>query len=539
MGKDTAICFGSYKISAPDGWQSYKWNTGETTKTITVSKAGLYYVLTGNTGFSCPAGYGYITIGDKAIKLDLGKDTTLCKGATYLLQVNNDYTNITWQNGSHTRDSLITRDNAYIINAEDKNGCATKDTIGVYFKYYPLADFGSDTTLCNNQPLVLYLYPQTNYFFTGVYKWQDGSILDKDTVTKAGTYWGTVSYDGCTVSDTIKVSYLTTANVSLGNDSTLCTGDSILLQSNIDNARYLWNTGDTTKSIYAKTSGTYFVRVSSSVCTLSDTINLTFNDRPSFYLGKDTTICEKETLVLSGSTGNYLWQDGSIGENYTVQSPGLYWLRLTQNGCSAADSILVAYKPLPAIELGNDTGFCAGRSLLLNVFDPGITAYIWQDQSKQATYLVKTAGDYFVSLIGNNGCVNSDTIHITTIQPPSFSLGADTVLCNSKILTFNVSLPGALYKWNDGTTQNTYTVNAPGVYSLTVTQSGCSISDTINIGYKPMPVVYLGNDTTLCNDNTIELNASNAGATYDWQDNNTQPVYKVTGPGDYYVKVFL
>lgn len=512
IGKDTAVCFGSYTITAPDGWESYRWNTGETTKAITVTKPGLYYVLTGNTGFSCPSGYGYINIGDKAVKLSLGKDTALCQGSPYRLHINDDYTNITWQNGSHTRDSVITKNNAYVISANDKNGCFTSDTIGIYFKYEPGANFGPDTTLCNNASLVLSLYPQSNPFYSGVYKWQDGSTTDKFTVTTSGTYWGTVSYSGCTVSDTIHVNYVNADNVYLGTDTTLCLGDSLLLQSNIDNAAYLWSTGETTGSIYAKTSGIYAVKVSTSVCALTDTINVLFNNRPSFSLGSDTAICDKGTLLLGPetTTGSYLWQDHSTNKNYTIRSPGLYWLQLTQDGCSVADSINVAYKPLPEIYLGNDTGFCKGQSLVLNAFKPGIASYLWQDQSTQPSYVAKENGIYSVKVVGNNGCINSDSITISLQDPPSFSLGADTILCETTALAYHFNLPDASYYWNDGSTRNTDTINAPGKYSLTVSQSGCSSSDTINIGYKPMPEVSLGNDTILCNNNTLLLNVKNA-----------------------------
>jgi hypothetical protein len=27
LGNDASICFGTYTITAPDGWESYKWNT--------------------------------------------------------------------------------------------------------------------------------------------------------------------------------------------------------------------------------------------------------------------------------------------------------------------------------------------------------------------------------------------------------------------------------------------------------------------------------------------------------------------------------
>jgi hypothetical protein len=203
-------------------------------------------------------------------------------GKPYTLHVDNNYSNILWENGSTVRDSIITTNKLYIISADDKNGCGTKDSIRISFKTEPTANFGKDTTLCNNQPITLLLYPQSNVFTSGVYKWQDGSLNDKFTITKSGVYWGSVSYQGCVASDTIRVDYLSAGNVSIGNDTTLCAGDTLVLSSKIDNATYLWSTGETAKTINVKTSGTYSVKVSTAICTQSDTIKVTFNSGQVF-----------------------------------------------------------------------------------------------------------------------------------------------------------------------------------------------------------------------------------------------------------------
>lgn len=541
LGNDTSICFGDLTISAPDGWESYRWNTGETTQKITVKKGGLYSVLAGNTGFSCPSAYGYINVGDKALKLDLGRDTLLCKGVKYHISVPSDYTNILWENGSHTRDSLITIGNHYIISAKDKNGCFTSDSIKVNFKYFPIANFGNDTTLCNNDPLVLKLLPPSDPFNPALYHWQDGSTQDEFTVTTSGKYWGTVSFDGCTASDTINVNYITSQQLSLGNDTTLCEGESLILQSNISNAGFLWSTGEITASISVTSSGSYVLKVSTKECTVSDTINVIFNKRPSFSLGGDTAICENSSLTLNpeGSFDQYLWQDGSTDKEYTVKKQGWFWLKTTRNNCSATDSIFVTVNLSPQVSLGKDTGICIGNSLLLDATSPQILSYEWQDGSSAATFLVKEKGVYNVKVTDANGCINRDTINITATEKPLFSLGRDTVLCETNSLDYNFTIPGASYLWNDGSTNNIYKISSPGIYRLTVEKSGCTNSDSIQVLYKPMPVVALGNDTIVCRESGIILNAFNSNATYLWQDGSKEAHFDVKQSGVYSVKVNL
>ena len=536
IGEDTAICFGSLTLKAPPGWETYKWNTGDTTRQITINKAGLYFVLTGSTGFSCPSGYGYINVTDKAVKLDLGKDTGLCANTTYNLHVPDDFSNILWDNGSHTRDSVLYGVNYPIyVSANDANGCYSNDTILVYSRYYPRARFGNDTVLCNNEILQLQLEPYSVFTTGGVYTWQDNSTEDHFTVNKPGVYLGKVTYDGCTAADTIQVSYINAENPGLGNDTTVCMGDSLRLTSTIANAKYLWSTNDTTQSIFVKATGEYLLRVTNGSCRLLDTIYVTFNAKPSFSLGNDTALCETNTLNLTPNAGpgSYLWQDGSVQDQLTVSGAGLYWLKLTRDGCSAADSIAITYKSLPPLQLGNDTGICTGTSLRLNAYNAAIQRYQWQDQATQATYDAATTGRYRVTVTGTNGCLNRDSVFVTVLPLPVFTLGNDTAVCDGKTLALNVSVPGASYQWSDGSTSNQYLVKLPGTYWVVVNDKGCSKGDSIRVTYKINPVVQLGRDTTLCEGDIKILSIANPNAVYKWQDGSTSNSYTVIKQGLY------
>ncbi len=53
----------------------------------------------------------------------------------------------------------------------------------------------------------------------------------------------------------------------------------------------------------------------------------------------------------------------------------------------------------------------------------------------------------------------------------------------------------------------------------------------------PLPTVNLGNDTTLCQGETMLLDATTLNATYLWQNNSTTPTFSVTQQGTYWVDV--
>lgn len=77
-------------------------------------------------------------------------------------------------------------------------------------------------------------------------------------------------------------------------------------------------------------------------CDSIQTIRLTVDDLPKPYLGPDVAICSLDTLLLSpGIFNTYLWQDGSVKNNFTVKTPGLYMVIVTNNCGVEKDEIMV------------------------------------------------------------------------------------------------------------------------------------------------------------------------------------------------------
>jgi gliding motility-associated-like protein len=92
------------------------------------------------------------------------------------------------------------------------------------------------------------------------------------------------------------------------------------------------------------------------------------------------------------------------------------------------------------------------------------------------------------------------------------------------------------YLWSDGSNLPARTVTQPGMYSVTVSNSCGSSSDTIVLTERPAPVVDLGLDTAMCWGQTLTLSAG-PGHQYLWSDGSTTSTLTVTGPGLYSVVV--
>ncbi len=96
-----------------------------------------------------------------------------------------------------------------------------------------------------------------------------------------GIYWLTVTYDGCSSTDTAIVTRMYTPTIFLGSDTALCTGQVLHLPKYTSNNTIFTTTwqDNTTQSAYTvKTSGIYSATVSNACGSVTDSVNIVFND---------------------------------------------------------------------------------------------------------------------------------------------------------------------------------------------------------------------------------------------------------------------
>lgn len=542
----TNTCFGSStNFSLNETVDSVKWNFGEISSGANDSSKlpapSHTYLSTGSftvTAIVYSSCYTdtltkNLTIVAQGSKI-LINDTSLCNGDQLTLYTNIPGASLTWQDGSTNDSYTISNSGKYWVDA-DLLGCKISDTVNVTFNPIPTVFLGNDTTLCKGNTLVLSaLNPGA------LYLWDDNSLQQTRSINGTGKYWVQVKLNGCSSSDTIVCNFVPAPAINLGNDTSLCAGQNLVLRpGSFANTTYLWNNNSTKDSLIVNQNGAYWVIASTNGCTAKDTINVVFNPLPTIHLGNDTAICEKSSLILGSPPTpgyNYLWQDGYTNSEYTVNTQGKFTLHITnQFNCSASDSINVLVKPLPFFSLGDDTVLCAGRSITLKTTITNAT-YSWSTSNTTNSLTVQTPGLYWLK-VNKDGCVSSDTIAIDFKPAPSINLGNDTALCTGQTLLLNASNNNATYLWQDASTQPTYTVSKTGVYSVKVDIDGCDTSGTVSVHYLSKPIIELGNDTTLCIGEKITLNANSPLAEFEWQDGSNLSEYTVTQAGLYSVKV--
>jgi hypothetical protein len=200
------------------------------------------------------------------------------------------------------------------------------------------------------------------------------------TVQPAQTRFYTVQVRdvlGCRVWDSIKVTVKPLPVGTLPDSSRICFGDTFTLDAGNNNGnirRYLWSTGDTSRSIIRTDSNRYIVTLTDTVgCVGRDTMMLKVNARIIPFAGVDTSICFRDTATLVATGGQlYQWRNLMNGAVISPKShnnivrvaptntgtPTLYEVRVYRSfpdttarvlECSLTDTVQVTVRPLPTL----------------------------------------------------------------------------------------------------------------------------------------------------------------------------------------------
>ena len=202
--------------------------------------------------------------------------------------------------------------------------------------------------------------------------------------------------------------------VNLGNDTTLCTGQTLTLKATNQNSAYLWQDNSTDSIYNVSQSGTYWVTVTTNnICSASDTINVTYISIPIVNLGNDTTICKGISINLNATTPNatYLWNNGSTDAIYNVTSSGTYWVKVSINSlCSTSDTIKVNEIDVPPdFYLFSDTTLCLGTPIYITIPDGPYYNVLWYDgNNTEFSHFINQEGSYYVELLNQCDTIKKD-----------------------------------------------------------------------------------------------------------------------------------
>ena len=279
--------------------------------------------------------------------------------------------------------------------------------------------------------------------------------------------------------------------------------------------------------------GTYVVNYETASCGIQETFTITIHPLPNVFAGNDVSICEGQSVVLTGTGATtYSWDNGIVnGTSFTPTSSGTYTVTGTSNaGCVNTDQVTVTVVSTPVVSFtGNDLTGCSPHTVTFNNTSTGnIADCVWdlgnginQVGCNNITQTYTTLGCYNVTLTVSTpeGCSNSLIIsnYVCVDGTPiaDFTASPSTMSSVEATTTFVNSSSGATsYSWDfgDGNTSTsnspTHTYEEAGVYTVTLTAyspEGCIDITTQVVTVTDDLIFYVPNAFTPDNDEFNEV----------------------------------
>ncbi|WP_460473554.1 beta strand repeat-containing protein, partial [Emticicia fontis] len=549
-----SLCTGeTATLSATGCSGTVKWSTNATGNSITVTQTGTYSAVCSNDcGNSVSSNVVTINPGSKPNSPVIATTkTSLCNNETTELTATNCTGTVKWNNNA--TGTSITVSTAGTYTATCTTNCGTSDASNVLTitkGTTPDAPVIATTknALCNNETTVL---TATNC--TGTVKWSNNTIGTSTTVSTAGTYTAICS-DACGESVVSNPLVITkgstpTAPIIAALKNALCDNESTTLTATGCLGTVKWSNNATGASITVSEAGTYTATCVTTCGTsaASNAVIITTGTKPTAPIisSDKPSLCTGETATLSatGCSGTVKWSTNATGNSITVTQTGTY-SAVCSNDCGNSVSSNVVKinpgsKPNAPVISTTKTSLCNNETTELTATNCTGTVK-WNNNATGTSITVSTAGTYTATCTTNCGTSDaSNVITITTGTTPNMPAVSTnkTSLCNNETATLTATGCSGTVNWSNGSTGSSINVNTAGTYTATCSNS-CGTSGTcspviITTGTTPNAPKVASNKTSLCNNETATLTATDCTGTVIWNTNATGTSIIVSTAGTY------
>ena len=484
----TALCGDSVVTLTADSAFSYRWSTGDTTRSIAVAEEG-FYTLTVTNEYGCEAvaTHQLSSLGNPILSVMV---PNMCAGGTYTLSVGHqDGNNIHLGHGETTlpdmafefdystvdgpwlttlSDTLfqitppanLEHDTtvAYTFTVYDTIGCGYDTTVNITF--YAIRHTDIDTTVCES-----FTWNDSVYTLNGQYVQTFTSAVGCDSIVTVNLIVNTMTYGDTTAvacesftwrgveytaTPTVAPTYTITGGNHNGCDSivtlhlTVNHGTHNVSEETVCEG-YEWHGTTYTESdtyTYAYTNG--------NGCASEDTLHLTVHY--GTHNVTDTIVCE-----------SCEWQ----GTLYTES--GTYTYAYTNaDECPSTDTLHLTVSPV--YEFSFEDVICEGEAYNGHGFEVSSA----QTVGVGDTSLTKT-------LQSQHGCDSILNLKLTIIDTSLRIVMLTEDFCDNQSMELMVETTMEDYVWSTDEHAPTITVTQAGIYSVTATQGGCEATAQVSV----------------------------------------------------------
>ncbi|KAB1065516.1 PKD domain-containing protein [Salibacter halophilus] len=554
IGPDTTICPSAIiALDAGNPGATYNWNGSGTGQITIPTNQGTYSVtVTDQNGCSTvdsmqlshfDAPNSAFTTNNVCVSdsIEFINNSTIANGSlTY-----------NWQFGDGQADTATSPSHLYasagtynvVLTATSNNGCVDVSTSTIQVRPQPTASFNASASCADDMVNFVNTSSISNGSLNYNWDFDDGNTSTNTNPQKSYSTAATYNVElvatsgfGCvdTVQNPLVINPLPVLTMpdsiqTCSNDTTLDAGNS--------GSSFIWSNVTFNQTLNVQNTGNYAVTVTTPQgCSADTSVYVSFNNLFNPDLAQQTSGCDSVTVNAGNLGSSYLWNTGDTTRLFTTDSTDSYSVEITDgNGCITFDTVAIMVNESPQVNLGPDTAFCEGGSVILDAGYPG-SSFTWSNNANGQSQTVSTTGNYFVTVVDTNNCFGTDNRDVTVYPEPEFELGNDTLICDSMELTITSSFDA--YSWNTGDTTSSIMVSDSGLYVAQATSTqGCVFSDSILIDVQPGIPFDLGEDTTLCAGSSLTLDPGVVGDSYQWSFGGSNSVLTVGDSGTYWLNL--
>jgi gliding motility-associated-like protein len=494
-------------------YNTYIWNTGETTPNIEVNSIDTYEVTVTNY------------CGSETYTYDLGAAISapipiLPEFAQYCnddfpltIGVNDIFDSYSWSTSEITPTISISGPGIYGLEVTTDCGTGYDELIIESLGDAPDLFLGEDLNLCDIEfPVALDALTIYDSYLWSTGEESTSILLDQPQFIslEVSNACGT-STDGLTISSIGGLPLL-----ELGPDLSFCLADFPVEISAQEGDSYLWSTNEETQSIILNSPQSISVEVTNTCGTTSDDISITsLGDIPEINLSLDQAFCDYDfPITLDAGLGydSYTWGNSETTQTTQLSGPSIITLEIANICGSSSEEISVtSLGTFPSLDLGEDLSLCNLEFPV--VIDAGIfETYNWSNSASSQT--IELSSPQTISIEVSNSCgTDTDEIIISSLGDlPDLNLGEDRSFCDAEFpVLIDAGAGFNTYLWNNNETSQTLELAAPASVSVEVTNICGSSFDEIEISSSGnTPQVNLGGYLAVCDEDfPIILNPGN------------------------------
>jgi gliding motility-associated-like protein len=576
-GPDQSVCAGgpSAVINATGG-ATYSWSPSTglsdpfSSSPLVLPLANTTYTVIVTSIFGC-TGSDIVVITVNPIptidSIPFVADTCSVNSGAAQVNVSNGTSPYTysWSNSATT--SLIQNlsgGNSYDIAVTDANGCIATSTIAIPdLPAAVLNTAGTNSTCSDNNGSVDLNVTGGNAPF--IFVWNNGATTEDLLNILAGNYDVTVTDNfGCTVSINAIVNDIVGPDVNVYPQNTTCSNPNgtadLVVMGGSPPLSYIWDHGQTTEDLVNVDNGLYIVTVTDvNGCTGIDSVFIGDAPGPVLNASAINATCNLSNgaanISITGGTNPLMiiWNAGFSYDTNLVNIPaGNYEvLVIDSNNCQDSVTVTVGDTPSPQLTWTLNNATCGNANGSINVtITAGVPpySYIWNTGATTQDLVNVTAGNYFLTITGANGCSLDTVISLSNINGSTLTLVPTAPTCGNNngeidLTITGGTLPYATPIWNGGLyVQEDLTVLAPGNYFVTVTDgNGCISTNNISISNISGPTLNAIPHTSTCGnangDIDLQISAGVSPFTYTWSNGATTQDINLLIAGIYNVTV--